>query len=115
MRAFAFEPLLAASGERDVQELDRHPPIERAIGALREPDRPHAAASDRRAQRVGAERLTYQRRLPGECAWTALEEPFGDQVPVFVEKGAQLVGQSRIFFTHRLQIGVTVVAGHPER
>ena len=59
--AFALESILAASREREVQELDRHPPIESAIGALREPDRAHPAASDRRHERVGADGRARQR------------------------------------------------------
>ena len=47
--AFTLESLFpAAPSEREVQELDRHPPIEPAIGALREPDGPHAALADLR-------------------------------------------------------------------
>ncbi len=52
-----------AADERNIEQLDRGPPLEPSIGPFREPDRAHAAPPDRSDQAVGAEDLPRERLL----------------------------------------------------
>ena len=62
--ALAREPLFAgAADERDVQQLHRSAALVAAVAALGQPHRAHAAAAERRDQRVGADAQPLLRRL----------------------------------------------------
>ncbi len=60
--AFAREAFSAVPGQGDLQELDRHAAVESTVAALGEPDGAHAAFTDRRDQRVGADGFACVRR-----------------------------------------------------
>ena len=65
-RAFTPEAIFTlAADQRRVQQLDRRVPFEAAVAAPRQPHRAHAAMTDRRDQRVGANLLSGERRARG--------------------------------------------------
>ena len=97
--AFTFEPLLtAAAGERDVQELDRHPSLEASVAALAQPDGAHSALTDRGDQRVWADRPFRQHRLNRQRDRGLLEETFLRQQAVLIQELLQQISQVRIPF-----------------
>jgi len=94
--AFAPEPLLAApADERCVQQLDRHLPFIAAVAAPAEPHAAHAAVTDAREQRVGADRDAAERGIVLRDR-RRVQESFSAQLAMLGKHRGEIGGHLRI-------------------
>ena len=83
-----------AAHEARVQDLHRHLPLEAAVGALREPDAPHASLPDVRGDPVGAEGLADQRSRGQDGG--SVEEARSAQEAALLEERHEVGGEGRV-------------------
>ncbi len=101
--ALALESLLAArragAHQREIQQLDRGTPLEAAVGALGEPDRAHAALTDRRNQSIGADDVAGEGHLLERRDAAVFEETLFEHGPAIVEELLEVGGHGRFVLT----------------
>ena len=101
--ALASKSLRTTSAQHSqVDELDRHLPLEPAVVALRQPDASHAAAADRRCQRVVADRLAFEARLGRQGA--AFEEVLALYRGLPSQQSLEFTGKQRVFAPDAFQL-----------
>ncbi len=102
--AFSHEALLATAPDQgDVEELDGCAPLESAVGALGHPHRAHASLPEKRFHRVGAERLTLERRLVNGPLRFVVEKPIAHRLRVLLYQQLHFEGERGVAFAHGCQ------------